>query len=147
MSKDVSGLILNLIAIDTNVLLRYLLRDDELQAAKARLLFERKDLILITDVVLVEAIWTLMGRKYKVTKSNLVSVVYKLMHEPNVCFEDRQVIWRALRDYRKSDADFADAVIVHKSIKTASIDNELEAVYTFDRNALQLPNTVEASLE
>lgn len=136
-----------MIAIDTNVLLRYLLRDDELQAAKARQLFERKSLILITDLVLVESIWTLMGRKYKVTKNDLISVVYKLMHEPNICFEDRQVIWRALMDYRKSDADFADAVIVHKALKIASMDNELEAVYTFDRNALQLPNTVEPSLE
>lgn len=133
--------------IDTNVLLRYLLRDDELQAVRARQLLERKYLILITDVVLVESIWTLMGRKYKVNKNNLISVVYKLMREPKFCFEDRQVIWRALRDYRKSDADFADAVIVHKSFKIASKDSELEAVYTFNKNALQLPNTVEPSLE
>ncbi len=51
LSKDVSGLTLNLVAIDTNDLLRYLLRDVELQAATARQLFKRKDLILITDVV------------------------------------------------------------------------------------------------
>ncbi len=38
-------------AVDANVLLRYLLRDDEAQAEKARRVFESGERILITDVV------------------------------------------------------------------------------------------------
>ncbi len=132
-----------MIAIDTNVLLRYLLKDDEIQAKKARRLFEDEESILITDVVLAESLWTLSGRKYKATKSDLIAVVIKLLQEPNVRFEDDTVIWRSLGAYRRTDADFADALIVHKAKKTASLDNELEVVYTFDIEALQLPHTSE----
>ena len=43
-----------MIAIDTNVLLRYLLRDDEAQAERARCIIECGERVLITDVVLAE---------------------------------------------------------------------------------------------
>ena len=48
-----------MIAIDTNVLLRYLLQDDEKQANKATKLILGAESVLITDVVLTETIWTL----------------------------------------------------------------------------------------
>ena len=54
-----------MIAVDTNVLLRYLLHDDDLQAAQADAIFNTAETILITDVVLVETVWTLVGRKYR----------------------------------------------------------------------------------
>ena len=40
-------------------------------------------------------------------------------------------------------ADFADALSVHKALKTAALDDELHAVYTFDTTALQLPYPAE----
>ena len=132
-----------MIAVDTNVLLRYLLRDDEAQAEKSRRVFARAKHILITDVVLVEAVWTLIGRRYRATKDDVIAVVDKLLQEPNVRFEDDEVIWSALQAYRETEANFADALIVHKALKTAAIDDELQAVYTFDTTALQLPSTAE----
>jgi len=132
-----------LIAVDTNVLLRYLLRDDEVQAEKARHIFERGERVLITDVVLAETMWTLVGRRYRAVKADLVAVVDNLLQDPKVCFEDDDVVWKALQAYRKTDADFADALIVHKALKTVAINDELDTVYTFDNAALQLPNTAE----
>ena len=127
--------------MDTNVLLRYLLRDDEAQAEKSRRVIERAERILITDVVLVEAVWTLIGRRYRATRDDIIAVVEKLLQEPNVRFEDDEVIWSALQAYRETEANFADALIVHKALKTAAIDDELQAIYTFDTTALQLPST------
>ncbi len=132
-----------MIAVDTNVLLRYLLRDDEVQAEKARHIFERAERILITDVVLAETMWTLVGRRYRAVKADLVAVVDNLLQDPKVCFEDDDVVWKALQAYRKTDADFADALIVHKALKTVTTNDELDTVYTFDNAALQLPNTAE----
>ena len=132
-----------MIAVDTNVLLRYLLRDDEAQAERSRRVFERDERILITDIVLAEAVWTLIGRRYRATKADVIAVVEKLLEEPNVRFEDDDVIWSALQAYRETDADFADALIVHKALKTVSVGDELKVVYTFDTAALQLPNTTE----
>ena len=45
-----------MIAVDTNVLLRYLLHDDEAQAARANAVFDADETILITDVVLAETV-------------------------------------------------------------------------------------------
>ena len=132
-----------MIAVDANVLLRYLLRDDEAQASRARRVFEGEERVLITDVVLAETLWTLMGRRYRASKTDLAAVVGNLLQDPGVCFEDDEVIWSALQSYRETEADFTDALIVHKALKTATIGDELKVIYTFDGAALQLPNTAE----
>ncbi len=64
-----------MIAIDTNVLLRYLLNDDQRQAAIADKLINGTDAVLITDIVLVESVWTLKGKKYQLNKTDLIAVL------------------------------------------------------------------------
>jgi predicted nucleic-acid-binding protein len=140
------------VAIDTNVLLRYLLWDDKTQAVKADKLINGSTPVLITDVVLAETLWTLKGRKYKLAKTAMIDVLNSLFEEPNICFEDRQTVWRALNDYRlakpvkvgnkKKEADFPDALIVHKA-KFYAMENGdvLSGVYTFDRAARMIPGT------
>ena len=132
-----------MIAVDTNVLLRYLLRDDEAQAESSRRVIEGDERVLITDVVLAETLWTLIGRRYRASRADLIAVVDKLLQEPNILFEDDEVIWSALQAYRETDADFADALIVFKALKMAATGDTLNAVYTFDAAALRLPNTAE----
>lgn len=141
-----------MIAVDTNVLLRYLLHDDHAQAARAQLVFGAEETVLITDVVLVEAVWTLTGRKYRLDKTELVAVIERLFSEPNICFEDDQVVWRALQAYRGSEsageavsaqgAGFADALILFKAMQVASDSGDaLKAVYTFDSAMQGFPHT------
>ena len=141
-----------MICIDTNVLLRYLLRDDEAQAVRADSVVNGDETVLIPDVVLVEAVWTLAGRKYRLGKSDIVATIESLFGEPNVRFDNDQVVWRALRAFRNAapvrvgkrnrEADFADALIVYKALHTTSVANDtLKAVYTFDVAARQLPHT------
>ena len=137
-----------MIALDTNVLLRYLLGDDKTQAAKAEKLICGEESVLITDVVLVETIWTLKGKKYKLKKSELLAVIRELFKEPNIRFEDGQTVWMSLNDYRKAEPtggkeiDFSDAVIVRKAKFTASVQKvNFGGVYTFDVAAQKLPGT------
>ena len=141
-----------MIAIDANVLLRYLLWDNKTQAAKADRLVNGSTPVLITDVVLVETLRTLKGRKYKLHKTAIIDVLNSLFEEPNIFFEDGQTVWRALNDYRqakpvkvgskKKEADFPDALIVHKA-KFHAMENGdvLSGVYTFDRAARMIPGT------
>jgi predicted nucleic-acid-binding protein len=140
------------IAIDTNVLLRYLLWDDKTQAAKADKLINGTTSVLITDVVLVETLRTLKGKKYKLDKTAMIDVLNSLFEEPNICFEDRRTVWRALNDYRqakpvkagskKKEADFPDALIVNKAKFYAMEKGEaLNGVYTFDLAAQIIPGT------
>ena len=141
-----------MIAIDTNVLLRYLLWDDEEQAVKAEKLINGAAQVLITDVVLTETLWTLKGKKYKLAKPKMVDVINSLFEEPNICFEDGQVVWRALSDYTQAkavtvagnikDVDFADALIVNKARHCAGEQGKaLEAFYTFDVAMQEMPGT------
>lgn len=135
-----------MIAIDTNVLLRYLLDDDPAQSEKAEKLIVGNDVVLVTDVVLVETLWTLKGKKYQLDKTDLIGIVRALFEETNIRFEDGQVVWMALNDYRKAKpvrgkvADFADALITNKAKFIAnSLGVSFSGSYTFDKAAQALP--------
>lgn len=141
-----------MIAVDTNVLLRRLLDDDEEQSAKARRLFESKTPVLITDVVLTETIWTLKGKRYGATKGHIQAVVMSLLEETNTVFEKKQAIWSALNDFVAAkpvktangvkSADYADALIVHKARMIArDQDQAYDGTYTFDLAAQQIDGT------
>ncbi|MDB5989523.1 MAG: domain nuclease [Herbaspirillum sp.] len=141
-----------MIAVDTNVLLRRLLNDDLNQAAKARNLFNKADQILITDIVLVETIWTLKGKRYKASKEDIVAVVVGLLEEPNVVFESQQAVWSALNDYINAPAvktldgmriaDLPDALVVNKAkVTIAQWGEPYDATYTFDQAAQALGGT------
>ena len=138
-----------MIAIDTNILLRYLLQDDDIQSPKANRLIRAKNKILVTDVVLAETTWTLKGKKYKLAKDELLFVVAQLFKEPNIVFENGQTVWRALHEIRntkpikvgskKKDADFADALVLEKAKYDCDRkDNVFKGLYSFDEAAQQI---------
>lgn len=141
-----------MIAVDTNVLLRYLLDDDAGQSKKASSIIAGNSNILITDIVLTETIWTLKGKKYNLDKESIIKVINTLFSEPNIIFEDGQTVWRALNDYKQAkaikvgnkrkEADFPDALIINKALYVANTLNEtLDGVYTFDLALQMLPRT------
>ena len=119
----------------------------------ANAVFAAGETVLITDVVLAETVWTLAGRKYRLAGAELVVVLERLFSEPNVRFEDDQVVWRALQAYRSAGtageagsakgAGFADALIVFKAQRTGSDSGKaLTGVYTFDTAMGRLPQTI-----
>lgn len=132
-------------AIDTNILLRYLLDDDAEQSQLAASIITKGPKILVTDVVLAETIWTLVGKKYRLKKSDVEKVIGSLFEEQCIIFEDAQVVWRAHNDFRKSkrykgkEIGFPEALIVNKS--RAIIEKmgaNFEGFLTFDFAAQQL---------
>lgn len=138
-----------MIAVDTNILLRYLLQDSETQSPKADKLVGGKDKVLVTDIVLAEIIWTLKGKKYRLGKDDCLLVIDQLFKEPNIFFEDGQTVWRALHDIRgtkpvkagskKKDADFADALILEKAKYDCNRKgNVFDGLFSFDVAAQQI---------
>jgi len=131
-----------MIAIDTNVLLRYLLSDDEIQAKKATKLIESTPSVYVSHVVLVETIWTLKGKKYKQNPEQIDKVITALIEEANIVIQDDDLVWRALADYRDQaveksvKVDFPDALI-RQIGKDAAIqyNEEFGGFYTFDADA------------
>lgn len=142
-----------MIAIDTNVLLRYLLQDDEDQSKKAASLIQGTVPVLVTDIVLVETVWVLAGKRYKLDQEALGGVIGALFEERNIVFEDGQTVWRALNDFRKArpvkvngkkkSADFPDALIVNKAMHIARQWHvPMTGVFTFDVTAREIPGTL-----
>ncbi|MCP8898477.1 PIN domain-containing protein [Gilvimarinus xylanilyticus] len=142
-----------MIAIDTNVLLRYLLQDEQGQSRKAASLITGVMPVLVMDVVLVETIWVLAGKRYRLEREAIAGVINALFEEPNIVFEDGQTVWRALNDYKKAQpvrvggkkksADFPDALIVNKAKHQAQQWRQaLKGVYTFDVAAREIPGTL-----
>ena len=90
-----------LIAVDTNVTLGYLLSADETQAERSRRVLEPDERILITDVVLAESVWTLIGRRYRTIRVDVATVVERLLQEPNVRFSWDSDLSDFSRSYRR----------------------------------------------
>ena len=140
-----------MIAVDTNVLLRYLLHDDEAQAARAEAVFEAGETVLIPDIVLAETVWTLAGRRYRLTEAELTATLERLFSDSYIRFEDNRAVWRAFQAFRSAaSADgtgsarsvgFADALIVYKAMQAAVDEGEELTVYTFDVAMQRLPHT------
>lgn len=135
-----------MIAIDTNVLLRYLLQDDPRQSAKAAALLAGEEDVLVTHVVLSETIWTLCGKKYNATQTDVSVTVRALFEEPRIVFENARTVWRTLGDYintnetRRAAIDFPDALILNCAKQTAAQNSaDFNGFYTFDKAAQRLP--------
>lgn len=130
-----------MIAIDSNILLRHVLGDHKTQSDKATRLIRGAVSVLITDVVLIETVWTLKGGRYHFSKGELLELLESLSKEPNISFEHDETVWRALVDYRAVKlAGFADALIVNKARHCSeTLSNPFEGLYTFDKAALKIP--------
>lgn len=134
-----------MIAIDTNVLLRYLLKDDPKQSKKAIEIINRGQRVLLTDVVLTETIWTLTGKRYNADKETVCRVVRGLLGDNAFQFEDIQVVWTALCAFEESVAvrrktlDFPDSLIVAKAHAVLRQHGEaVPMVFSFDKAVHQL---------
>jgi predicted nucleic-acid-binding protein len=119
-----------MLGIDTNVLVRFLVRDDEAQFEKVRRLIKREilqgRLVLINQLVLMETEWVLRSR-YAVSKPEIIATFSRLLETNDMQFEDEATIEEALFTWKDATADFADCLIAAKNRRlgcsaTASFD-------------------------
>jgi predicted nucleic-acid-binding protein len=126
------------IGLDTNVIVRYVTQDDVRQSAAASRLFER---VLTTErpgfvglVTLCELAWVLADC-YDAGKARIAAVIQGLLGSRQVIVEDAEVVWKALRTWDKSSADFSDALL-GQVLRARGC----EKVVTFDKAAAKLPD-------
>src|SRR3954454_12944609 len=105
------GMETRLTGIDTNVLLRYLTRDDDAQhaaAEKALLALTAESPGLISQLTLAELYWTL-ARGFKYSKQQCLGIIRGLLWSETLEFDDGEGVVRALQ-LAEDGADFADAL-------------------------------------
>ncbi|HJW85466.1 MAG TPA: type II toxin-antitoxin system VapC family toxin, partial [Candidatus Brocadiaceae bacterium] len=121
----------------TNILVRFLVRDDEAQFEKARKLIHREVAagrrVFVNQLVLMEAEWVLRSR-YAVPKNQIIKAISGLLDAADVQFEDEPVIEEALFMWKDATADFADCLIGAKNRRMGC-----RATASFDVNASKLP--------
>jgi len=99
--------------LDTNVLVRYLTQDDAAQARKATREIEGEDAsesLFIADVVMCELVWVL-ETAYGYGRAEILPVLERVLRTRQFAFEDKDLLWRAVDDYRSVKGDFADHLI------------------------------------
>ena len=131
-----------MLGIDTNVLVRFLVRDDETQFEKARKLIKREVAagrrVLVNQLVLMESEWVLRSR-YAVPKNQIIQTISSLLDAIDIQFEDEPSIEEALFMWKDTAADFADCLIGAKNRRLGC-----RATATFDAKAAKLPGFMAA---
>lgn len=96
-----------MIVVDTNVVVRLLVRDDERQWRAAQSLLERSSVMVLASV-LMECEWVLR-KVYQLRRDQIHDGLAKLCGANGVAVESDAVLLKALDDYR-AGWDFADAI-------------------------------------
>ena len=96
-----------MIAVDTNILVRLLTKDDPRQARRAVRIM-KSDEILIPKTVLLETEWVLR-HAYGIDKGVILESFKALLGLSNVTVEDQQAVYQAIA-WSEAGLDFADAL-------------------------------------
>lgn len=123
-------------SVDTNVLVRYLVRDDPMQYQQAvaciHAVLAAGERIHITRTVTLELEWVLRSR-YRFDKSTVLATLRALLEARNLSFEAEGAVEYACYLYEHGAADFADAL----HLACCSAEQALPFL-TFDEQAARL---------
>ena len=126
-----------MIGVDTNILLRLWLNDDRAQNRRIDALLAEHGgtpgSLLVTDVVLVEAVWTLRSA-FDQDKSAQLIALRSLLEETAFAFEDRDAVADAVTLFEAGSCGFADCLVVAKHARQGC-----DFTATFDRGMRKLP--------
>ena len=127
-----------MIGLDTNVLVRYIVEDDEKQAELARIAIEEKcsagDPGFVSLMVLCEIVWVLQ-RAYTCSRVQIAEVLMNLLLTETLLIEYHDIAWQAYHDYYDGNADYADCLISRLNHAKGC-----STTYTFDKKAAKLPH-------
>lgn len=130
--------------VDTNVLLRYFIQDDETKAAASKKLVERaakgKVVLEIPFISVVETMHTLRSF-YGVGRQEISREIISFLQSAGMTTSAPPWIWEALELFSKSNVSFGDACIAAEA-RTSGI-----AVASFDADFDKLPGVCRVELD
>ena len=128
-----------MIGLDTNVLVRYLTRDEPTQYAHAAALIEdalrKGERFVVNAVVLCELAWVLES-VYEYPRSEIGTAIEHILATAQFEIERPDEARQALADFRRTRADFSDALVgrINRALgaqRTATFDRSLKGLDTF----------------
>lgn len=121
--------------IDSNYLLRFLLKDNIPQAIKARECFVRAEkgdikIVLLSEMIL--EIEYVLRKVYKLSKNEIVSKLFVVVKAPFLDVEYRFIWVRALGIYLKTNCDLVDIFLLERARQEGA------EILSFDRDFQRL---------
>jgi len=127
-----------MMGIDTRCLLRYSMRDQvrEHAAIEARIIkaVEANDEIFINSIVLSEFFWV-QESNYKFSRAMVLNAISGLLEVQQFVFKKKEIVQKALHDFRSSRAGFADCLLAARNMQAGCMTTLI-----FDRAAAKLEN-------
>ena len=117
--------------IDTNILVRFLIGDDEQQAKKVYNIFKKaeseKDELFVPLLVVLELIWVLES-VYEISRADILDSIREFLLLPILRFEHKSVLQQFTLSAQANRYDLADLLIAHSAKMQGC-----ETVLTFDK--------------
>ena len=126
---------MKLVIIDTNVLLRYWLKDHPQESPRAKKLFEQAQQgeirVMVPQIVIIEA-GVMLRRYYKYPKQQVVGYLLPIISRGWLEIESRNLLLEALGIYKVRGIDLVDAFLLAQSQTMKA------KLMTFDKKLAQL---------
>ena len=120
-----------MIALDTNVLVRFLTGDDPDQQADASVLLEGlspADPGFVVHEVVLELVWVL-SRGYGLSRERIAEILMDLLETRGLLFENAADVAHAAAEYGRGGPEFADRMILAAAERMSALP-----LYTFDKD-------------
>ncbi|MBI5678173.1 MAG: type II toxin-antitoxin system VapC family toxin [Planctomycetes bacterium] len=119
------------VVIDTNLLVRYLINDDQKKAEAVDNLLDRaakgEVRIIVPSVVIAELVWVLESF-YQLKADAILELAEAIINTSGLDVTDKSTIISALRVYKSKNIDFIDAWIIE-----FAKERGVKTIYTFDK--------------
>ena len=120
-------------ALDTNVLIRFLVRDNKRQADRVYRLFrdaeENDETLFVPLLVVLEVIWVLESI-YEIPRNDILDAIHELSMMPILEFEAQSAISSAISQAQRTRFDLSDLLLGH-----AAHFSGCDQVLTFNKRA------------
>lgn len=120
-------------AIDTNVLVRFLVKDDDQQAEVVHRLFKKaessKEALFVPIAVVLETVWVLESI-YNIPRQEILDSINELLLMPILEFESQSAIISFVSSANETKIDLSDILIAHSALSAGC-----ECMLTFDKQA------------
>lgn len=120
-------------ALDTNVLVRFLVNDNEQQAKRAYSLFKQaeinKEELFVPILTILELIWVL-DSVYDLERQDILDALHELLLLPILCFEKQSTIRNLVNTAPETNLELSDLLIAN----SAAASNCTSTI-TFDKKA------------
>ncbi len=123
-------------ALDTNILVRFLIKDDAKQAQRVYKLFQdveaKKGTLFVPLFVVLELVWVLES-VYEISRQEILASMKDLGQMPILAFEAQPAIQGFISSAQKTKLDLSDLLIAHSAVFSGC-----ERLLTFDKRASKL---------